>query len=171
MIITIDTAAGISELDRAALATLLERTGAVQNPETADPGVFVQQETTRTKTTEADGTVVTEEKPAPRRRAAAKKVAEPVAEEAPEEPADETPAVLEDAHERALASNRPTAEEPAAADDAPTLEDAVAAATPLISAGKAAVVKAALANAGVKRVGELPAEKIAAFIEELKSGE
>ena len=70
---------------------------------------------------------------------------------------DDTPAVLE--------------EEPAAADDAPTLEDAVAAATPLISAGKAAVVKAALANAGVKRVGELPAEKIAAFIEELKSGE
>lgn len=158
MIITIDTSVALSPEDKALLALIAGSTHVPveqyeANRLAADPRVAVSSATQE------------EEKPAPRRRAAPKKAAEPVAEEAPEEPLDETPAVLEDDTPAVLE------EEQAAADDAPTLEDAVAAATPLISAGKAAVVKAALANAGVKRVGELPAEKIAAFIEELKSGE
>lgn len=162
MIITIDTTVQLSEQDSRVLEQLLRKPASIEvNSEKAAPGVFVQQQTTRSKTTEADGTVVTEEKAAPRRRAAAKKAPEPVAEEAPEEPVDETPEAVEDDTPAVLE------EEPAAAEEAPTLEDAVAAATPLISAGKASVVKAALANAGVKRVGELPAEKIAGFISEL----
>lgn len=52
--------------------------------------------------------------------------------------------------------------------DAPTLEDAVARATVLVSEGKAASVKAALATAGAKRVSELskPAA-IKAFLDAL----
>lgn len=53
-------------------------------------------------------------------------------------------------------------------DDAPTLDDAVARATALVSEGKAAAVKAALATAGSKRVSELatPA-KIQIFLDAL----
>lgn len=161
MIITIDTTAPLSDQDKAILTPLLH-----PNPGTYSPVVNVQgdPDLDSLRARLAGGTkedYVSEEKPAPRRRAAAKKAPEPVAEEAPEEPVDETPEAVEDDTPAVLE------EEPAATDDAPTLEDAVAAATPLISAGKASVVKAALANAGVKRVGELPAEKIAGFISEL----
>lgn len=46
----------------------------------------------------------------------------------------------------------------------PTMEDAVAAATKLVSDGKAADVKAALAKVGAKRVSEVKPENIAKFI-------
>ena len=49
----------------------------------------------------------------------------------------------------------------------PTMEDAVALATKLIDDDRAADVKAALASVGVKKVGELKGDDIAAFIEEL----
>lgn len=45
-----------------------------------------------------------------------------------------------------------------------TLEDAVAAATKLVSGGKAAKVKAALADVGAKRVSELNEGDIPAFL-------
>lgn len=47
----------------------------------------------------------------------------------------------------------------------PTMNDAVAAATPLISGGKANEVKAVLAELGVKRVSELPEDKLQAFLD------
>lgn len=65
------------------------------------------------------------------------------------------------------------AEEPAEvavaeeATDGPTMEDAVALATKLVSAGEAARVKAALAECGAKRVSELAEDKVGVFIAEL----
>jgi hypothetical protein len=53
-------------------------------------------------------------------------------------------------------------EDPAA--DGPTLEDAVAAATALVSKGKAPHVKAALESVGAKRVSELSSDSIADFL-------
>lgn len=118
-----------------------------------------------------------EEKPAPARRGRPKKVEEPTPEPEVEEAVEETPAVAEDEEppavledEKPLSTNL-AAEELAdteSGEDAPTLEDAVAAATPLISAGKAKDVKEALTAAGVKKVKELPADKIAGFIADLK---
>lgn len=48
-----------------------------------------------------------------------------------------------------------------------TLEDAVARATTLVSEGRAAEVKAALATAGAKRVSELKPANIQAFLDAL----
>lgn len=50
---------------------------------------------------------------------------------------------------------------------APTLEDAVAKATELVSTGKSAVVKAALAEAKAKRVNELKGDQIQKFLDAL----
>lgn len=50
---------------------------------------------------------------------------------------------------------------------APTMKDAVAKATELVSAGNQAAVKAALTGVGVKRVSELKANQIADFLEAL----
>lgn len=49
-------------------------------------------------------------------------------------------------------------------DPAPTMSDAIAAATELVSSGGAAKVKAALAEVGVKRVSELPEGDITKFL-------
>ena len=49
-------------------------------------------------------------------------------------------------------------------DDAPTMADAVAAATVLVSSGGAAKVKEALAAVGSKRVSEMKVEDIPAFL-------
>ena len=54
-------------------------------------------------------------------------------------------------------------------DEAPTMSDAVAAATKLVSGGNAAKVKAALAVAGAKRVSEVAAEDLAAFVAALNA--
>jgi hypothetical protein len=48
--------------------------------------------------------------------------------------------------------------------NAPTMADAVALATKLVSNGDAAKVKAALSDAGAKRVSELDEDKIAGFV-------
>jgi hypothetical protein len=58
----------------------------------------------------------------------------------------------------------PEADEDLVGGDAPTMADAVALATKLVSAGDAAKVKAALADAGAKRVSELPDDAIAGFV-------
>jgi hypothetical protein len=58
------------------------------------------------------------------------------------------------------AAEETTADAPAGG----TMEDAVALATSLVSNGKAAQVKAALADCGAKRVSELADDKIASFI-------
>jgi len=77
----------------------------------------------------------------------------PKAAPAPAAKESTTPAVLD------TTLDEPEAAEPeedlVGADEAPTLEDAVTAATNLVSQGKQAVVKAALAKAGANRVGEL----------------
>ena len=100
------------------------------------------------------GETVQSAAPAPKAKPAPKATAKaaPVAEEAPEvpdEPADEA-----DAEEDLLGG-------------APTLEDAVAKATELVSSGQTATVKAALAAVGAKRVSEVKANQVQAFIDAL----
>jgi hypothetical protein len=53
--------------------------------------------------------------------------------------------------------------------DGPTMADAVAAATLLVSSGSAAKVKEALASVDAKRVSEVPEDKIAEFIAALEA--
>lgn len=71
--------------------------------------------------------------------------------------AEETPAP------RAKSKAQPAADEP----DGPTMEQAVERATELVGEGRAADVKGALANFGVKRVSELEESQIAEFLESL----
>ena len=52
--------------------------------------------------------------------------------------------------------------------DGPTMSDAVAAATQLVSSGEAAKVKAALAEVGAKRVSEMDESDIPAFLAALE---
>lgn len=58
----------------------------------------------------------------------------------------------------------PAAEEDLVGGEAPTMADAVALATKLVSAGQSAKVKEALADAGAKRVSELSEEAIPGFV-------
>lgn len=58
----------------------------------------------------------------------------------------------------------PAAEEDLVGGDAPTMADAVALATKLVSAGQSAKVKEALADTGAKRVSELSDDAIAGFV-------
>jgi len=58
-------------------------------------------------------------------------------------------------------------EEEATNDGAPSMEDAVSLATKLVNGGRASDVKAALAEAGCKRVSELDESDIASFVEAL----
>lgn len=85
--------------------------------------------------------------PAPKKATTAK--ATPKAEKAVEEPEEAVEADSDD--------------EPETSNGA-TMEDAVALATSLVSGGKAAQVKSALAECGAKRVSELAEDKIPAFI-------
>ena len=94
--------------------------------------------------------------PAPKAEKAAPK-AEPAAKAAPK--AKPTPKAEEPVEELEEAVEEDTADESGA-----TMEDAVALATKLVSSGQAAKVKAALAEAGAKRVSELKDEDIASFI-------
>lgn len=92
---------------------------------------------------------------APAKAAPAK--ATPKATPAPEKPAEApAPTITEDADDEDLIGG-----------DAPTLEDAVKAGSALVANGGSAKVKAALAVVGVKRVGSLEGEQIAAFMAEL----
>ena len=73
--------------------------------------------------------------------------------------------------EIAPAKPAPKAAPPAKAEalaGSPTLSDAVAAATKLVSSGKTSVVKSALETVGTARVSELSEDKIADFLSALE---
>ena len=92
--------------------------------------------------------------PAAAPKAAAKAAAKPKAKPAPApEPEVETEVEVE-------------AEEDVAG-DGPTMEDAVAKATKLVSSGQAAKVKAALVEVGAKKVSEIATEDLGTFIDAL----
>lgn len=96
-------------------------------------------------------------KPPVKAPAAPKAPAKPAEPEPEEDVVDEGPAAaLED--EDLLGGDAPEY----------TIEAAVAAATKLVSSGKPAVVKAALATAGAKKVSELKGKAIQAFLEALE---
>lgn len=99
--------------------------------------------------------------PAPAKKAApAKAAAKPAPTPEPEVEADETP-TSEEAGD--------TGEEDLVGGDGPTMSDAVAAATKLVSSGGAAKVKAALAEVGAKRVSEMSESDIPAFLAALEN--
>ena len=105
---------------------------------------------------EAEEPVVETPKPVKTTKAKTEPKAEPVVEAEPETPAEEPEEDLIDA--------------PEDDGDAPTMSDAVAAATELVSSGNAAQVKAALAKVGdVKRVSELKDDQIKTFLDALKA--
>lgn len=82
----------------------------------------------------------------------------PAKKATPAKPAPEPePETVEADEEDLLGGTEPEA-------DAPTMADAVAAATKLVSSQKGSVVKAALTDLGVKRVSELKDDQIAAFL-------
>jgi len=93
-------------------------------------------------------------------KAAPKKTAAPKAEPVKEAPAPEPEPVVE---EDLLGGEEATPEP-----EGPTMADAVAAATKLVSSGGAAKVKEALAAVGAKRVSEVPVVSIAEFLDALK---
>lgn len=78
---------------------------------------------------------------------------------------DEAPAPATKTKSKAKAAPEPEPEEESTG---PTLQDAVDRATELVSDGRAADVKGALANFGVKRVSELEESQVAEFIEALE---
>lgn len=94
------------------------------------------------------GSAITTESAAP--VAAAKKPAKKVVEPEPEE--EDEDLVGGDAEDE---------------DEGPTMEDAVRIATELVSSKQAPKVKAALADAGVKRVSDLKPKDIAGFVNAL----
>lgn len=81
----------------------------------------------------------------------------------PKEPVDTAPETDPDDDTR----DQDVPEVAKADDDGPSLGDAVARATQLVSLGKKAEVKAALDVVGAKRVGELKGDAITAFLEAL----
>lgn len=89
-------------------------------------------------------------------------------------PAAATPAKTATPAKKAAAAKPEPEPEPEPADedllggDTPTMADAVALATKLVSAGQATKVKEALADAGAKRVSELPEDAIAGFVAALQ---
>lgn len=85
---------------------------------------------------------------------AAKKAAPKAEKSAPEPEPEEEPEAEAD-------------EDLVGGDDAPTMEDAVALATKLVSSGQAAKVKAALGEVGAKKVSEIKAGDIATFVNAL----
>lgn len=95
--------------------------------------------------------------PAPEKAAAPapEKAASPAKKASPPKATAPAPAPVEEPES--------AAEEPAAG-DAPTLDDAIAIATKMVSDGKSAQVKAALADVGAKRVSDIDADQIGAFL-------
>lgn len=92
-------------------------------------------------------------------------------------PTEAAPAAKKATAKKAAAKPEPTPEpeaDEAVADDSsdadtPTLEDAVALATKLVSAGKSKEVKAALTDVGAKRVSEVDEDKIGELIAALEA--
>lgn len=113
---------------------------------------------------EATVTTLPAAKPAPAKKAPAAKPApkpELVVEAGPEPEADPEPVV--EAEPEAVEEDLVGGEsEPEP--EGPTMADAVAAATKLVSSGGAPKVKAALGTVGAKRVSEIPVEAISEFL-------
>lgn len=97
-------------------------------------------------------------KPAPAKKAApaAKPAPKPEPEPEPEPVVEET---VEETVEEDLVGGEAEPEP-----EGPTMADAVAAATKLVSSGGAPKVKAALGTVGAKRVSEIPVEAISEFL-------
>jgi hypothetical protein len=144
--ITINTAEPMSELDSAVLRTLLG--GAGDWPAVVEPPAAPAKPAAKAAPAKAAT------KPAPAK--------EKVAEKAPTPP---SPASAPSASSPSAASPEEAAEE---AETGPTLQDAVAKATELVSSGGAPKVKAALSSVGAKRVSELKGASIAAFLAALE---
>jgi hypothetical protein len=92
-------------------------------------------------------------------------------EEEPEEPAAPAPKTRSP---KAQPAPEPEPEDEdllGGSDDSPTLEQAVARATQVVSEGGTATVKAALASVGAKKVSELSADKVADFMAALDAAE
>lgn len=95
------------------------------------------------------------------------------AEETPADEEPEAPAPAKTPAKKAPAKAAAKAPEPEDEDlvggDGPTMADAVAAATKLVSSGGSAKVKEALAAVEAKRVSEITEDKIADFLAALES--
>lgn len=96
------------------------------------------------------------------KRKADEVIARRKAEKAAKEAAAEEPNEVEEVEGEVLEEDEKDGE------DGPTLADATAIATELVSKGKSNVVKAALADLGVKRVSQLDPSDIAEFIQIVK---
>lgn len=97
------------------------------------------------------------------KRKADEVIARRKAEKAAKEAAAEEPTEVEEVEGEVLEEDEKDGE------DGPTLSDATAIATELVSKGKSNVVKAALNDLGVKRVSQLDPSDIAEFIQIVKS--
>jgi hypothetical protein len=75
-------------------------------------------------------------------------------------------AILSGGEQATTKSTTKSAAKPAES-EGPTLEDAIARATKMVSEGQTAAVKAALSSVGAKRVSELEADKVPAFLDAL----
>lgn len=95
----------------------------------------------------------------------ARRKAEKAAKEAAEEAASEDPTEVEEVEAEVLEEDEKDGED---GEDGPTLADATAIATELVSKGKSNVVKAALNDLGVKRVSQLDPSDIAEFLQIVK---
>lgn len=96
------------------------------------------------------------------KRKADEVIARRKAEKAAKEAAAEEPTEVEEVEGEVLEEDEKDGE------DGPTLSDATAIATELVSKGKSNVVKAALNDLGVKRVSQLDPSDIAEFIQIVK---
>lgn len=108
--------------------------------------------------------------PAPAAKAAPAKAAPKAAPAKPvEKPSPTKAAVLDETLDATPEPAEEAEEDLVGGGPTYTLEDAVAAATKLVSAGKAAEVKAALGTVGAKRVSDLKGESITTFMQALEA--
>ncbi len=147
MEIIIQTSEDLSAQDRAILKCLLMSEGEAKT-------FLAGRETEKT---------LPAPKPAKKRKT---KKAEPEAEETPEPEAEEAPEP--EAEEAPEPEAAPVEEDDA--DEGDPMAAAVAKATKLVSEGKSSVVKAALADLGVRRVSELDDGNVGDFLKALQEG-
>lgn len=158
MNITINTAEPLSEADRRILQAFLGQPATLPAPTVHSAAISEKLQAKAAEAVEAGETTQAPALAAPA-KARRKPAAKPAPEPEPESEDDETPAPEE-----------PEADEPKDDEEedlvgaAPTLDAAVARATTLVSEGRAAEVKAALAEIGAKRVSELSGKAIAQFL-------
>ena len=102
------------------------------------------------------------------KRKADEVIARRKAEKAAKEAASEDTTEVEEVEVEVLEEDEKDGEDGEDGEDGPTLADATAIATELVSKGKSNVVKAALNDLGVKRVSQLDPSDIAEFIQIVK---